>query len=85
MGPLGDWGVMMASSVDNLVLEQLRLIGEELGELRGDLASFKSQTKDSFDTLHSDLLGQQTMMFGLASVIGQIDKRVEHLEQKIGA
>jgi len=75
----------MASSVDNLVLEQLRLIREELGELRGDLASFKAGSKESFDTLHSDLLGQQTMMFGLATVIGQIDKRVEHLEQKIGA
>jgi hypothetical protein len=75
----------MASSVDNLVLEQLRLIREELGELRGDLAHFKSETKEGFDTIHSDLLGQQTMMFGLASVIGQIDKRVEHLEQKIGA
>ena len=76
---------MMASSGDNLVLEQLRLIREELGGLRGDLASFKSETKENFDTLHSDLLGQQTIMFGLASVIGQIDKRVEHLEQKIGA
>ncbi len=75
----------MASSVDNLVLEQLRLIREELGELRGDLASFKTDTKENFDTIHSDLLGQQTMMFGLATVIGQIDKRVEHLEQKIGA
>jgi hypothetical protein len=77
--------VIVASSVDNLVLEQLRLIREELGELRGDLASFKTETKENFGTIHSDLLGQQTMMFGLASVIGQIDKRVEHLEQKIGA
>jgi hypothetical protein len=85
LGSLGNWGVMMASSGDNLVLEQLRLIREELGGLRGDLASFKSETKENFDTLHSDLLGQQTIMFGLASVIGQIDKRVEHLEQKIGA
>jgi hypothetical protein len=76
---------MMASSVDNLVLEQLSLIREELGELRGDLASFKAETKAGLDDLHSDMLGQQTMMFGLATVIGQIDKRVEHLEQKIGA
>lgn len=75
----------MTSSVDNLVLEQLRLIREELGELRGDLASFKSETKAGLGDLHSDMLGQQTMMFGLASVIGQIDKRVETLEQKIGA
>jgi hypothetical protein len=76
---------MMASSVDNLVLEQLSLIREELGELRGDFASFKAETKAGLDDLHSDMLGQQTMMFGLATVIGQIDKRVEHLEHKIGA
>lgn len=75
----------MASSVDNLVLEQLCLIREELGELRCDFASFKADTGANFDTLHTDMLGQQTMMFGLASVIGQIDKRVEHLESRIGA
>ncbi len=72
-------------SVDNIVLEQLRLIREELGELRSDLASFKTETKANFDTLHADMLGQQTMIFGLATVIGQIDKRVEHLEERIGA
>ena len=72
-------------SVDNIVLEQLRLIREELGELRSDLASFKAESNGSFDTLHADNLGQQTMMFGLATVIGQIDKRVENLEEKIGA
>jgi hypothetical protein len=75
----------MASGVDNLVLEQLRLIREELGALRGELSEFKAQTKAGFDDLQGEILGAKTMMFGLATVIGQIGKRVEHLEQKFGA
>ncbi len=66
------------AEVDNLVLEQLRLIREDLGSLKVDLAEFKAEA-------HSDFMAQKTMLFGLASVIGQIDERVEHLEQKMGA
>ena len=66
------------AEVDNLVLEQLRLIREDLGSLKVDLAQFKAEA-------HENALAQKTMLFGLASVIGQIDERVEHLEQKIGA
>jgi hypothetical protein len=66
------------ADVDNLVLEQLRLIREDLGSLKVDLAEFKTE-------VHSDFMAQKTMLFGLASVIGQIDERVEHLEQKMGA
>ena len=68
----------MVENVDNLVLEQLRLIREDLGSLKSDLANFKSEAHDNF-------LTQKTMLFGLATVIGQIDERVEHLERKIGA
>jgi hypothetical protein len=74
---LDDGGLIMAE-VDNLVLEQLRLIREDLGSLKSDLAVFKAE-------VHSDLMAQKTMLFGLAGVIGQIDERVEHLEQKMGA
>ena len=66
------------AEVDNLVLEQLRLIREDLGSLKVDLAQFKAE-------VHSDFMAQKTMLFGLAGVIGQIDERVEHLEQKMGA
>ncbi|MBD3763323.1 MAG: hypothetical protein IE927_00925 [Rhodobacterales bacterium] len=68
----------MAESGDSLVLEQLRLIRADLGELRSELAAFKDET-------HSDFVAQKTMLFGLASVIGQIGERVGHLERKIGA
>ena len=66
------------ADVDNLVLEPLRLIREDLGSLKVDLAEFKA-------AVHSDFMAQKTMLFGLAGVIGQIDARVEHLELKLGA
>jgi hypothetical protein len=65
------------TDVDNPVLEQLRPIRADLGELKGDLATFKAEVR-------GDFMAQKTMLFGLAGVIGQIDQRVEHLEQKIG-
>lgn len=74
MGPLGDWGVMMASSVDNLVLEQLRLIREDLKTL--------NQKMDDV-TLKTD--GHTAILIGLGKYLHDIDGRVEHLEQKIGA
>jgi hypothetical protein len=68
----------MAENVDSIILEQLRLIRAELGELRQDLAEFKADVK-------GDFLAEKTMIFGLAGVIGQIDGRVENLETAIGA
>ncbi len=68
----------MSENVDNLVLEQLRLIRADLSELKSDMADFKADVRN-------DALAQQTMLFGLAGVIGDIRERVEHLEQKLGA
>ncbi len=67
----------MSENVDNLVLEQLRLIREDLGGLKRELTAFK-------DEVHGDFLAQKTMLFGLAGVIGQINERVEHVEEKLG-
>jgi hypothetical protein len=68
----------MAENVENLMLEQLRLIRADLTELKSDMAAFKSE-------VHSDSLAHQTMLYGLAGVIGDIRERVEHLERKMGA
>lgn len=68
----------MAENVDSIVLEQLRLIRAELGELKSEMSSFKADAR-------SNALAQQTMLFGMAGVIGDIRERVEHLEQKMGA
>jgi hypothetical protein len=66
----------MAENVENLMLEQLRLIRADLGDLKSELSAFKGE-------VHADSLAHQTMLYGLASVIGDIRERVEHLEQKM--
>jgi tetrahydromethanopterin S-methyltransferase subunit G len=70
----------MTPNVDNLVLEQLRLIRED----------FKRMDK-RFDDLEAkvDELGvraQSTegVLFGLGGYIRSIDERVEHIEKKLG-
>ncbi|OYU17052.1 MAG: hypothetical protein CFE34_17710 [Rhodobacteraceae bacterium PARR1] len=70
----------MAENIDNLVLEQLRLIRED----------FKRMDK-RFDDLEAkvDELGvraQSTegVLFGLGGYIRSIDERVEHIEKKLG-
>jgi hypothetical protein len=74
----------MTGNTENLVLEQLRLIREDLGGLKRDLTAFKDDMSAFKDETHSDFVAQKTMLFGLASVIGQIDERVEHVEEKLG-
>ena len=70
----------MSDNIDNLVLEQLRLIRED----------FKRMDK-RFDDLEAkvDELGvraQSTegVLFGLGGYIRSIDERVEHIEKKLG-
>ena len=70
----------MSETVDSIVLEQLRLIREDLGRLNGRFDDMDAR----FDELDAELHGHKMMIFGLSTVIGQIDKRVEHLEDKIG-
>jgi hypothetical protein len=67
----------MTEGVENLILEQLRLIRTEIGGLKSDLADFKTEVR-------SDFLTQKTMIYGLASVIGDFGQRVEHIELKLG-
>ena len=74
----------MAENVDNMVLEQLRLIREDLGSLRSDFSDFKSEVRSEFKEVKSEIHGNTMMIFGLSTVIGQIDKRVEHVEEILG-
>ncbi|OYX19537.1 MAG: hypothetical protein B7Z04_09110 [Rhodobacterales bacterium 32-66-9] len=75
---------MMAENVDSLVLEQLRLIREDLGALKTGMAAFKDEVHGEFGDVKAELLGQRTMIFSLATTIGHIDRRVEHIEEKLG-
>ena len=71
---------MMAPNVENIMLEQLRLIRED----------FKRMDK-RFDDLEAkvDELGVRSqstegVLFGLGGYIRSIDERVEHIEKKLG-
>ena len=75
----------MAENVDNLVLEQLRLIREDLRRMDQRFDALDASMAKQFADVKTELHGNKMMIFGLANVIGQIDKRVEHLEEKLGA
>ncbi len=74
----------VVENVENLVLEQLRLIREDLGSLRSEFSDFKSEVRTEFRDVKSEIHGNTMMIFGLSTVIGQIDKRVEHVEEILG-
>ncbi|NGM47527.1 hypothetical protein G5B31_18480 [Rhodobacter sp. SGA-6-6] len=74
----------MGQSVDNLVLEQLRLIREDLKRMDVRFDELEANMRAEFDDVKSELHGHTMMIFGLSNVIGQIDKRVEHVEEKLG-
>ena len=74
----------MSENVDNIVLEQLRLIREDLRRMDGRFDALEIKMASEFDDVRTDLHGHTMMIFGLSNVIGQIDKRVEHVEEKLG-
>ena len=74
----------MADNTDNLILEQLRLIREDLGGLKAGMQALETRMDTRFDEIEAELHGHKMMIFGLSTVIGHIDKRVETLETKIG-
>ena len=63
----------MSENVENLILAQLREIRERLGRIETSLDDVKT--------------GQQSLtgiVIGLGGYIRGIDKRVEHIETKLG-
>ena len=73
----------MAENVDNMVLEQLRLIRQEMGEMRSEMAGMKIEIRDGMGDVRSELLGQRGILVALGSYISSLDTRVEHLEERI--
>lgn len=63
----------MAENVDNIIIEQLRLIRTDLSEVKERLGNVETSTKSL-----------EGIMFGLAGYIRGIDERVEHIEEKLG-
>ena len=67
------------AGVDNLVLEQLRLIREDLGRMRAEMGELRSEVRSDIAGLRDEMMSQRTVLIGLGTYIGAINKRVEHV------
>ena len=78
----------MAEEPENPVLQQLRLIREETGEMRGDIRRLEARIDAlgvRVENLETRMTGISLMMTTLFGAVRNLDHRVERLEAKIGA
>ena len=69
------------AEVENIVLEQLRLIRETLGQVQSKIG----ELNEKVDDLGIEMRGHAALLIGLGGYVRSIDLRVEHLEQVMGA
>ena len=67
----------MNENVENLVLEQLRLI-------RSDIKLLEEKLSGRIDSLESKVDGNTGVIIALGRYLHDIDNRVEHIEAKLG-
>ena len=80
----------MVEEPENLVLQQLRLIREETGEMRGDVRRMEAKLEAKFDALgvrienlETQMIGISLMMTTLFGAVQNLDHRVERLETRV--
>ncbi len=66
--------------MDNLILEQLRLIREDFGRIDKRFDDLETKV----DELGARAQSTEGVLFGLGGYIRSIDERVEHIERKLG-
>jgi hypothetical protein len=74
----------MAENVDNLVLEQLRLIRSDIQTLDEKLSGRIDRLEGKVDDLAIRAQSTEGVLFGLGGYVRSIDERVEHIEKKLG-
>jgi hypothetical protein len=74
----------MAENVNNLVLEQLRLIRSDIQTLDEKLSGRIDGLEAKVDDLAVRAQSTEGVLFGLGGYIRSIDERVEHIEKKLG-
>ena len=70
----------MSENIDNLVLEQLRLIREDFRRMDKRFDDLEAKV----DELGVRSQSTEGVLFGLGGYIRSIDERVEHIEAKLG-
>jgi hypothetical protein len=74
----------MAENVDNIVLEQLRLIRSDIQALDDKLSGRMDRLEGKVDELALRAQSTEGVLFGLGGYVRSIDERVEHIEKKLG-
>jgi hypothetical protein len=74
----------VAPNVDNLVLEQLRLIRADIQMLDEKLSGRIDRLEGKVDDLAIRAQSTEGVLFGLGGYVRSIDERVEHIEKKLG-
>jgi len=71
-------------NVENLVLEQLRLIRADIQGLDDKLSARIDGLEAKVDNLAVRAQSTEGVLFGLGGYVRSIDERVEHIEVKLG-
>ena len=74
----------MNENVENLVLEQLRLIRSDIQRLDDKLSARIDGLEAKVDNLAVRSQSTEGVLFGLGGYVRSIDERVEHIEVKLG-
>ena len=74
----------MNENVENLVLEQLRLIRSDIQRLDDKLSARIDGLEAKVDNLAVRAQSTEGVLFGLGGYVRSIDERVEHIEAKLG-
>ena len=74
----------MKENVENLVLEQLRLIRLDIERLDNKLSARIDGLEAKVDNLAVRAQSTEGVLFGLGGYVRSIDERVEHIEVKLG-
>ncbi len=74
----------MNENVENLVLEQLRLIRSDIQRLDDKLSARIDGLETKVDNLAVRAQSTEGVLFGLGGYVRSLDQRVEHIEAKLG-
>jgi len=74
----------MNENVENLVLEQLRLVRSDIQRLDDKLSARIDGLEAKVDNLAVRAQSTEGVLFGLGGYVRSIDERVEHIEAKLG-
>ena len=74
----------MNKNVENLVLEQLRLIRADIQRLDDKLSARIDGLEAKVDSLAVRAQSTEGVLFGLGGYVRSLDQRVEHIEAKLG-